>query len=361
MITDSELKQLKEELVSSKKPILMFDDDTDGLCSYLLLYRFLKDYTDEIKGVILKTGPELDGDLFVQKVKDYDPDKVFILDKAIVSQDFIDGVHKKVIWLDHHPVLDRKNVLYFNPMKHETPGMKEDNRPTSYWAYKVVEKDRPQDMWLAAAGIVSDWHIPEFLKEFSIKYPTLLDSKFKYKNPGDIIFKTRLGLLIRIMFFNLKFSTKDSMISAKIISRINDPLEIIDQTTSAGKYIYKQYDKFNKIYERIKSQNTVGKGKLLVFTYSDSYSITSELCNELIYTYPKKFIIIARLKEEKYICSFRSPVYDVRAVLDKALVGIDGYGGGHEHACGGGINAKDWDRFLDNIRKEIYISKHHTK
>jgi oligoribonuclease NrnB/cAMP/cGMP phosphodiesterase (DHH superfamily) len=354
MITKSELKELRDELLSSKKPILFFDDDNDGLCSFLLYYRFLKDHTDEIKGIILKTSPELDGEIFVRKVDEFNPDKIFVLDKAMISQGFLDSVHRKVIWLDHHPLVDRKHVTYYNPLKHKSKKFLEDNRPTSYWAYKTIEKDRPQDMWIAAVGVVSDWHIPDFLKKFLQKYPDMLPEGFKFTNPGDILYGgTRLGELCRIIYFNLKFASNDAMVSAKILSRIDDPYEILDQTTPQGKYIYKQYKKFNSIYQRIKSDLKLDDTRLVLFEYSDQYSITSELSNELIYAYPDKLVVIARKKNDSMICSFRGANLNVRGILEKALVGINGSGGGHEHACGGNIPVEDWPRFLENLRREL--------
>ena len=353
MITKSELKELRDELLSAKKPMIFFDDDNDGLCSFLLYYRFLKDYTDDVKGIILKISPELDGDIFVRKVEEYNPDKLFVLDKAIISQNFLDSIHTPVIWLDHHPLVGRMRVKYYNPLKHKSKKFPQDTRPTSYWAYKTVEKDRPQDLWIATVGVISDWHIPEFLKSFSEKYPDLLPPDKKIENPGTIIYDTPLGKLIRIMYFNLRFQAKDAMTSVKIMTRINDPYEILEQRTPAGKYIYKQYEKFNKNYERIKSQVKIGDEKLILFEYSDQYSITQELSNELVYTYPENFIAICREKDGVMKCSFRAAKLDVRSILEKALHNVEGSGGGHEHACGGNVKLSDWPKFLENLRHEL--------
>ena len=39
--------------------------------------------------------------------------------------------------------------------------------------------------------------------------------------------------------------------------------------------------------------------------------------------------------------------------MEKALQGVQGYGGGHLHACGANIKVEDFDRFVDNIKKLI--------
>jgi len=175
----------------------------------------------------------------------------------------------------------------------------------------------------------------------------------KVKNPGTILFETKLGLLCKIINFNLKYPTKDALTAVRILSRIDDPMEILDQTTPAGKYIYKKYLFFNQIYERAKSSVNVTKDSLIVFEYEDKYSLTGDLANELMYYNPDKIVLIARLKGGEYKCSFRSTNLAIRPLLEKALIGIDGYGGGHECACGGAIKTHDWEKFLENLRREI--------
>jgi single-stranded DNA-specific DHH superfamily exonuclease len=353
MLTKAELKQLRDELLSSKKPLIFFDDDTDGASSFILFYKFLKDYTDEAKGIIVKSSPELKDPMFLRKIEEYNPDKVFVLDKPIINQEFIDDVHKPMIWLDHHPLLQRTKVKYYNPLKHKSKLFNPDTRPTTYWAFKTVGKDRPQDMWLAMVGCIGDYFIPEFHKDFTKKYPELLPKDLKIINPGTVLFETKLGLLCKIINFNLKYPTKDAMTAVKILSRIEDPSEILDQTSAAGKYIYKKYSFFNQIFERAKSSVNITDERLVVFEYEDKYSLTGDLANELMYYNPDKIILIARLKDGDYKCSFRSTNIAIRPLLEKALMGIDGYGGGHEHACGGAIKTHDWNNFLENLRREI--------
>jgi nanoRNase/pAp phosphatase (c-di-AMP/oligoRNAs hydrolase) len=40
-------------------------------------------------------------------------------------------------------------------------------------------------------------------------------------------------------------------------------------------------------------------------------------------------------------------------ILKKSLIGIDGYGGGHEYACGANVKKHHLKEFLDNIRKNL--------
>jgi hypothetical protein len=55
-------------------------------------------------------------------------------------------------------------------------------------------------------------------------------------------------------------------------------------------------------------------------------------------------------------CSIRgSEKGNIPAALEKALVGIDGYGGGHEYACGACIKVDDFPRFIENMKKELNL------
>jgi nanoRNase/pAp phosphatase (c-di-AMP/oligoRNAs hydrolase) len=353
MLTKAELNSFRDELLSSKKPLIFFDDDADGTSSFLMMYKFLKDYTEDVKGIIVKSSPELKDDIFLRKYEEYAPDKVFVLDKPLISQDFIDAIKRPMIWLDHHPLVQRTGIKYYNPLKHKSKEFNPDSRPTTYWAYKIVGNEKKDNLWIAMVGCVSDWFVPEFHRDFSRKYPDLLPKETKIKSPGTILFETKLGLLCKIINFNLKYPTKESMTAVKILTRINDPYEILNQTTPAGKFIYKNYLFFNKIYDEMKSKVNITKDKLVLFEYEDTYSLTADLSNELMYNNPDKLILIARYKGDEYRCSFRSITLDVRKMLENSLKGIDGYGGGHEHACGGSVKLKDWDKFLENLRKEL--------
>ena len=55
MIPESQLKEIKVALDKSENPLILFDDDPDGICSYLLLKR----YMDKGKGVVVKSSPKL--------------------------------------------------------------------------------------------------------------------------------------------------------------------------------------------------------------------------------------------------------------------------------------------------------------
>ncbi|MBW2983542.1 DHH family phosphoesterase [Candidatus Woesearchaeota archaeon] len=339
-LTPSQVKQIREELVTCKNPLFFFHDDPDGLCSFLLLYKYIR----EGYGVVVKSVPRVD-EKFLRKVQEYQPDKVFILDIAIVDQYFIDQVKVPIIWIDHHEPLDRNKVKYFNP-RIKNP---KDNFPATYLCHQITEKD----LWIAMAGCIGDWFVPDFYNEFVKAYPKLIDKKTK--NPPEILFGTELGKLSRIMSFILKGKTGEVMKCVKIMTRIGDPYEILEQKTPRGKFIYHRYEKMNEKYERLLKTaiKEASKDKLLVFTYSEKeMSFTGDLANELLYRYPNKIIVAGREKGDEIRMSLRASRALLPPILQKALLHVSGYGGGHEHACGACVKKDDFKEFLEILRKE---------
>ncbi|MBD3361274.1 hypothetical protein GF358_00625 [Candidatus Woesearchaeota archaeon] len=338
MLTEKQIKQIRDELDNCKRPIFFFHDDPDGLASFLLFYRYIK----EGRGTVVKARPVLT-EMFAEKANNYEADKIFVLDIANVEQKFIDTVKVPVIWIDHHTPVEREKVKYYNSRLN-----KNSNIPVSYMCHQVVK----QDEWIALVGCLGDWYIPSFFKEFAKKNPELIG---KAKKIEELLFKSPIGKLVKIFSFNLKGTTTDTRTSIKILTRIENPEEILKQTTPKGKKIYKKYEHVNQAYEELlKKALKAKKDKIIVFTYSeDKLSLTKDLANELMYQFPDKVIVLGREKSGEYRCSIRSNKINLTKAVEKALIGVDGYGGGHENACGAAIKKEDFKQFLKNLEKEI--------
>ena len=63
--------------------------------------------------------------------------------------------------------------------------------------------------------------------------------------------------------------------------------------------------------------------------------------------------MICREKGDEYKCSIRSSKINLKPIVEKSLIGLEGYGGGHEQACGLNIKKHHFDEFMDRFRKEI--------
>ena len=339
MLTKKEISFIRKELAAAKNPLFIYDDDPDGLSSFLIMYKLHR----EGHGMVNKMSPKIDI-RFMRKVDELNPDKIFVLDVPMIDQEFVDKAKRPIFHIDHHNPHNLKKVHYYNPRIKD----KDAYIPTSRMAYQV----NPKELWIATVGCLADYHMPDFIEKFIEKYPHLLPKKTTI---SDAVYNYPVGKLVRIFSFLLKGPFSEVKKSIKILTRIKTPDEILDCKTSQGKYVYKRFERINKRYESLLKQTKkhVTRSKILLFPYSENqWSFTADLSNELSAKYPKKVVIIARKKGNEMKCSLRAKSR-IDLALKQALVGINGYGGGHPNACGAVINEEDWDRFLKNFKEEL--------
>lgn len=356
-IPTEKIDEFRDALDKSARPLFFYDGDLDGLSSYTLLFK----YKGEGKGIMVSGRPKL-GEDFARKYEEYQPDAVFILDLAQITQEFIDMIPAPIYWLDHHepehPELHMpKRMKYYNPRLWNN----EDGRPTAYWAYLIANK---QDVWIATAGIISDYHFEEaVIEEFRKFYPDLLPRTIKHQ--GEALYDSKIGELIRILNFNLKGPVSNALTSVKIFTRIEHPDEILKQESAKGKYLYKRYEKVNVEYQKLLTlakTSSAGDKDFMIFTYHhDKYSLSGELANELKYRNKNKAVIIGRHHDNKVIMSIRSENYEVHEALKVAMEGKDGHGGGHPKACGALIAENDFPEFIEQFKAKFLEEKKNGK
>ena len=337
-----DLKKLKKELEKVERPLIYFDDDPDGLCSFLMVYKFLQRGT----GVLVKSAPHLDKS-FAAASKNYQPDKIIVLDKAGIDQEFIDEVNTPIIWVDHHGPLERKgDVQYFNPRIKDPKSYV----PTSLIIYNTLKNS----LWLSAVGTIGDWADLPYLDELNKKYPKLVGKETEIEN---ILFKTNLGKLVNIFSFILKGATHKVMQCVKILTRIEDPMEILEPKTAAGKYLKKHYHHFEKEFLELKNEAIKSYDKddpILLFSYgSNKTSFTADIAKYLIHAHPEKIVIVARENDGRMKMSLRSRKKVINKILPESIEGLDGYGGGHELACGANVLKSDFDEFIKRFREKL--------
>lgn len=335
-IKESDIENIRKRIIDSERPLFLYDDDPDGLVSFLLLYRM----RGLGKGLMVKSSPELK-ESYADKVDEYQPDLIIILDKPMVSDGFLKRIKVPIIWIDHHAPQEPRTANYYNPRIEDD----KDNSPTSYQAYRIAQ----DDIWLAMVGCVSDWHLPSFTNEFINKFPDLLTSE--YDTPPKALFDSPLGVLCKAFSFMLKGRTSEINKLIKIMSRIENPYEVLKQNTPRGKLVYKYYENMNQEYLKIFNTIDTNDEKIIIYFYDDDkISFTSDLSNELLHKFPEKVIMVGRKKDDLYKMSLRSTQHDLPIILNKSLVGIDGYGGGHKNACGCVVNENDFEKFLDKFK-----------
>ncbi|MBS3076364.1 DHH family phosphoesterase [Candidatus Pacearchaeota archaeon] len=344
MLTKKQVEEIKEHLERAQNPVFFFDNDPDGMCSFLLLQR----YIERGKGVAIRTFPSLEVGYF-RKVEELNADYIFIVDKPIVSQEFFDEVEKQnipVVWIDHHETSQEipAFVNYYNP----TNNKKKTNEPVTALCYQIT--NRKQDLWLAVIGCISDKFIPEFYEEFEKEYPDLSTENVEVNDAFDILYNSKIGKVVKILDFGLKDSISNVVRMLKFLFGAKSPYEVLDEDNKKIS-LYTKYNEIDKKYQKVlnKAINGFDEGeKFLFFKYGGDLSVSSNLSNELSYLFPGKYIIIAYVNGTKVNISGRGK--DVRKIILKAIEGFeDATGGGHEDAVGAKIYEKDLEMFRERV------------
>ena len=170
------------------------------------------------------------------------------------------------------------------------------------------------------------------------------------------MFETRLGDLVRTLAFMLKGKSAQVKKAVDSLFKVAHPDDILEGRTSEGRLIKERAEAQRKEYSRLiaAAKKKVSDDSVLLFLYpSTKTSFTVELANELIHAYPEKLVIVGREKGDEVKMSLRSAKLNIPKLLEKALVNVKGYGGGHDHACGGCVARDDFEVFVENIRGQL--------
>jgi len=343
MLTKKQIKEIREFLEQSQNPLFYFHDDQDGLCSYLLLRRFL----GRGKGVAVKKIP-MPKEYF-RRVTEFNPDKIFALDLPDISKEFFNEVEKvnlPVVWIDHHDIDIKlpKFVKYYNPFLKN----KKKYEPVSLLCQQIV--GNKQDEWISLIGCISDKMIPIFYKDFLKKYPEL---GIKAKDAFDVYYKSEFGKICRMLGAGLKDRTTNVMKMIRFLINAKNPYDVLNEnkenSTMHGKF-NEISSKFNKLIERAKAN--YGGGKILFFRYAGDTSMSSSVANYLSYLFSDKIVCVSYLNVEEVRLSIRGK--DVRESVLKVLKKIkNSYGGGHNGAVGARMSLPDLDFFEKEFQKVI--------
>jgi len=352
MLTTKQISDIREHLEKAQNPIFFYDNDQDGLCSFLLLAK----YIGRGKGVAVKSYPEMDANYF-KKVLELNSDYIFVLDKPVVAEGFWKEAEQHNIpsvWIDHHDVQCQIPgfVDYYNVMLNK----KKSNEPVTALCYQITNKK--EDLWIAIAGCISDKYIPDFYKDFQEKYPEL---SVKSNNAFDILYKSQIGKIARILGFGLKDSVTNVVRMQKFLLDSKNPYDLLEENNK-NKTIYnnfnKNFNKYNNLLDKAKASYNP-KEKILFFQYAGETSLSADISNELSYLYPSKYIVVFRVYGVKVNISMRGK--DVKDIIIEAIEGLENArGGGHQDAVGGQIKIEDIEKFREKLENIISTKKIHS-
>lgn len=348
MLNEKQVREIREHLEKAQNPLFYYDNDADGLCSFVILRKFI----DRGKGVAVRSFPDLNAS-YARKAQELNSDYVFVLDKPELSKEFveeIDNLGLPIVWIDHHNVeagdfeKDAKNLFIYNPARGGF-GDKGDY-PTTYMAYQISRKK--EDAWLGVIGCIADHHFPDFVDDFKEKYPEFWGD---VKGSFEAYYQTELGKIAMMLNFGLKDSVTNVVRLQNFLISCKGPADVL-QEVPANYSLRKKYNEVKKKYDvLVERAKSFARGKLIFFEYSGELSISSEIANAISYVYPGKYVVIAYKKGEVSNLSLRGK--NVKKILENVLDEVGGTGGGHEDAVGARINTRELGRFKEILEDEI--------
>jgi hypothetical protein len=348
MLDKVQLEELKEHLEKAQNPIFYFDNDADGLCSYILLRRAF----GKGKGVAVRSYPDLN-ESYARKANELNADYVFILDKPVVSNEFFDKIseyHLPIVWVDHHEMDPEKYKKYDNlHIYNSVIGSKiKENEPVTFICYELTK--RKEDKWIALVGCIADHYLPYFAEEFGEEYPELWGKEVK--KPFDAYYRTEIGKIAMSFNFGLKDSTTHVVQMQNYLISCRAPGDVFAEVPGNYNLRTKFKDVRKKYVDLLERAKNCIDGKLLFFEYGGDLSISSDLSNELSYINPGIYIMVAYTNGGIINLSLRGK--NVKKILEKVLNEIENAsGGGHEDAVGARISASDITKFKELFKKEI--------
>ena len=345
MLNKKQIDEIRGHLEKAQNPIFFFDNDPDGLCSFLLLQRYIK----RGKGIAIKSFPEMTSEYF-RRVTELNADYIFILDKPVVSSEFFDEVKNfniPVVWIDHHNIEGLKvpDFVYYYNSAIKNP---KKNEPVTYLCYQITNKK--EDMWIAVCGCIFDRYIPDFYSDFYKLYP---DLSIKTKDAYDVYYKSQMGHIIKMICFALKDRITNVIKMLKFLTEVKTPYEVLEES-SKNREMHIRFKQINKKYQKLldKAKLLADENKLLFFQYAGDLSISADLANELCYSYPQKIIVVVYVSGIKANISGRGE--KVKNFILKSIERIEGAtGGGHENAVGAQVKIEDLEKFRENLEKLI--------
>jgi single-stranded DNA-specific DHH superfamily exonuclease len=340
MLSKEQLNEIRELLFNSQNPLFFFDNDADGLCSFLIMQRSL----GRGKGIPIKSYPALSSQ-YLRKVSELNPDRIFVLDKAEVSEEFIKGVKMKnleIVWIDHHKSLTseelQKETKYFNTYP--------DSEPTTYIAQNIF--NRNQDLWLAMIGCIADVYMPPFAKDFEDKYPELFNSNL---SAFESLHLTEIGKYAMMLNFGLMNSITNVVKLIKLLSKSKGPYDLNEENFYTKEF-HKRYNELNselqKLSKKAKEKKSINK-KFIYFIYSGATSMSAILASKIYFQNPNKTIVVGYKRPEKINLSIRGE--NALKFTNKIIKEIEGStGGGHEQATGAMIPATQLEKLEELIK-----------
>ena len=334
VVLEEDLQTILNNADQAKNPAVVFDDDGDGVCSFLQLHKFL-----EMRGIDLKkwatlrTKRPVIKDKLSELISENHVDSLFVLDIVGAKERFFSDLNgTKITWIDHHAMCDDNRDLPERKLNYINPSLRRLTKEVPYFPTSAICYEAwRQDAWIAAIGYLSDGALPMALLDLFHEYSYLLkdksgnnygyiESEFnlkliiaknKFQRPSEkttsllkfIREETLMGDLINIFNYVLKGTDSDVKKNIELLTKISIPHEILDERlrSEPGKALFDYYEKtkadyqetYNKIINNLQSSVKVRENTLYYAISQGKYDFMTQIATKLILENPKKIILVS--------------------------------------------------------------------
>ncbi|HLC53146.1 MAG TPA: hypothetical protein VJK03_01260 [Candidatus Nanoarchaeia archaeon] len=347
MLTEQQIAELREHLEKAQNPIFYYDNDADGLCSFLLFRR----YIGRGKGVAVRSYPELN-EGYVKKAEELKADYVFILDKPVLSEAFVAALTAlglPIVWIDHHsPVVPIISSSFF--CYNSAAGLPDGavGEPVTDIAQCVC--GQKADLWIAMMGCIADHYLPNFVAEFERQWPEYWGKNIR--KPFDAYYGTEIGRLARALNFGLKDSISHVVQLQSYLFSCRVPEDVLADNDGNAAFRTTYYDLSQRYEALLQQAEKHLQGSILFFSYGGATSMSADVANELSYKHPNCYIAVAYSNGGVSNISLRGN--NVKAILASILPRLShASGGGHKDAVGARIRNDELPLFHNLLIEEV--------
>ncbi|MFP4402581.1 MAG: DHH family phosphoesterase [Candidatus Nanoarchaeia archaeon] len=403
------LNHVKCVLEDPQHSVFIFhDNDSDGLCSYLLL----KNSYPTIKRGHFITKEIESQEIALQHIPEQTT-HVICVDTPSIETSILTKLTSlyNVIILDHHvldnnkkqfidELISQNKLTYVNPLDYNS----KDSRPVTYFCYLLSNKSE-QDVQFALIGTIADFYITPLLIDIeqmlnnsknenqshslsilfnhfntfttqTLHYitQTLRENTLYYLEENNkqenakyvqmLTFSTQIGKLK--FFFDFIFkNTTTAQTSIHLIEQFS-LFELLGEINSGSQGVFFEFDKYYKKYQKI-IQSAYSKFKVadkqqlyIIIEHKGKTSYNRQLSEQALYELDidVAFSLHQRFRRGFISGSFRSkPHINLHTILNKVFEGIDNANwGGHNNACGCSFLSDDKElvisRFIELMNKK---------
>lgn len=373
---EKKISNIRKLIGNAEKPIVFFDTDTDGSCSYLQLKKTFSNISDASP-----FGKSHDSQKRALDNIKNKHDLVVFFDTPYISDESFEKIkEKKIIWIDHHKlddnsIINKYDITYLNPLDYD----KKDHRCSSYWAYRICNKK--ENLYYAALASVADFYLLDVLAKLYEYDPSAFRLLFKmndekreelfrfirsHKFNDDKTQEERkywiqylsydCGLIEYKNFFDLLYKL-DDIDSMRVLKRVEklSPMELRTELSAGKGEGFEEFARVQNNYKKYikKALDSVNNNdELIYFHHTGKMSFNRQISEELAYRLKNWKVIFTSYKKDSkefYSCSFRGNNYDVRSLVLDSLKDLEGQGGGHEFASGALVKKMDFEVFKRRV------------